>query len=56
MAAWMTWRTALADLPLGGASGGVIADSKKLSDGEKERLARGWMRAMLSPSAASPKR
>jgi glutamate dehydrogenase (NAD(P)+) len=46
MAAWMTWRTALADLPLGGAGGGVIADSKKLSDGEKERLARGWMRAM----------
>ena len=46
MAAWMTWRTALVDLPLGGASGGVIADSKQLSDGEKERLARGWMRAM----------
>ena len=48
MSAWMTWRTALADLPLGGAGGGVIADPKKMSDGEKERLARGWMRAMAS--------
>lgn len=48
MSAWMTWRTALADLPLGGASGGIIADSKAMSDGEKERLARGWMRAMAA--------
>lgn len=48
MSAWMTWRTALADLPLGGAGGGVIADPKKMSDGEKERLARGWMRAMAA--------
>ncbi len=45
-AAWMTWRTALMDIPLGGASGGLICDAKKLSDTEKERLARGWMRAM----------
>ncbi|MFH0878842.1 MAG: Glu/Leu/Phe/Val dehydrogenase dimerization domain-containing protein, partial [Lentisphaerota bacterium] len=47
MAAWMTWRTALMDLPMGGSSGGVIADSKKMTDAEKERLARGWMRVMV---------
>lgn len=46
MAAWTTWRTALADIPLGGASGGLVCDSKKMTDGEKERLARGWMRVI----------
>ncbi len=46
MAAWMTWKTALLDLPLGGAHGGVVCDSKKLSDVEKERLARGWVRSI----------
>jgi len=46
MAACMTWRTALMDIPLGGAAGGLICDSKTLSETEKERLARGWMRAM----------
>jgi len=45
-AAWMTWRTALMDLPLGGASGGLICDPKKMTDREKESLARGWMRVM----------
>jgi glutamate dehydrogenase (NAD(P)+) len=34
------------DIPLGGASGGLICDPKKLTDGEKERMARGWMRAV----------
>ncbi len=52
LAAWMTWRTALADLPLGGASGGVMVDPKKLTDGEKERLARGWMRVMFREMGA----
>ncbi|MCX6997090.1 MAG: Glu/Leu/Phe/Val dehydrogenase [Kiritimatiellaeota bacterium] len=45
-AAWNTWRAALMDLPLGGASGGLISDSKKLSESEKERAVRGWMRAI----------
>lgn len=44
LAAWMTWKTAVVDIPLGGGKGGVTCDPKKLSDGEKERLARGWMR------------
>lgn len=46
LAAWMTWKTAVVDIPLGGGKGGVTCDPKKLSDGEKERLARGWMRAV----------
>ena len=40
LAMWMTWKTAVMDLPLGGAKGGVIVDPKSLSDGEKERLTR----------------
>jgi glutamate dehydrogenase (NAD(P)+) len=46
LAAWMTWKTSVADLPLGGGKGGVICDPKKLSVGELERLSRGWVRAV----------
>jgi glutamate dehydrogenase (NAD(P)+) len=46
LSAWMTWKTAVADLPLGGGKGGVICDPKKLSIGELERLSRGWVRAV----------
>ena len=44
LAAWMTWKTSVVDIPLGGGKGGVTCNPKNLSDGEKERLARGWMR------------
>ncbi len=44
LAAWMTWKTALADLPLGGGKGGVVCDPKSLSRAEMERLSRGYMR------------
>lgn len=44
LATWMTWKCALAGLPLGGGKGGIICNPKELSDGEKERLARGYMR------------
>ncbi len=40
LAMWMTWKTAVADLPYGGAKGGVVVDPKKLSAGEVERLTR----------------
>jgi len=44
LAAWMTWKTALADLPLGGGKGGVVCDPRSLSPSELERLSRGYMR------------
>ncbi|MFC2169292.1 Glu/Leu/Phe/Val dehydrogenase [Acidobacteriota bacterium] len=40
LAAWMTWKCALLDLPYGGAKGGIICDSTKLSETELERLTR----------------
>ncbi len=46
LAATMTWKTALVDLPLGGGSGGVTCNPKEFSTIEKERLARAWMRVM----------
>lgn len=44
LAAWMTWKCALLDLPLGGAKGGVICDTKTLSTGELERVSRSYIR------------
>jgi glutamate dehydrogenase (NAD(P)+) len=46
LAAWMTWKTSVVDIPLGGAKGGVTCNPKTMSEGEKERLARGYMRAV----------
>lgn len=46
LAAWMTWKTAVVDIPLGGGKGGVTCNPKEFSEGEKERLARGWMRVI----------
>ena len=43
LAMWMTWKCAVADIPLGGGKGGVIVDPSTLSEGEKERLCRGWI-------------
>jgi glutamate dehydrogenase (NAD(P)+) len=40
LAAWMTWKCAVADIPYGGAKGGVICDPKNMSVHEKERLTR----------------
>src|SRR4051794_35974741 len=40
LAMLQTWKNALADLPFGGAKGGVVCEPKKLSLGEKERLTR----------------
>ncbi len=46
LAMWMTWKTAVADIPLGGGKGGVPVDSATLSVNEKERLCRGWIDQM----------
>ncbi len=40
LAAWMTWKNAVVDLPYGGAKGGINCDPKTLSMGELERLTR----------------
>ena len=46
LAAWMAIKCAVADLPYGGAKGGVIVDPKKLSLKEIERLSRAYARAI----------
>jgi glutamate dehydrogenase len=43
LAMWMTWKTSIADIPLGGGKGGVPIDSATLSVTEKEKLCRGWI-------------
>ena len=46
LSAWMTWKCAVVDLPLGGGKGGVTCNPKELSAGEKQRLARAYIRAV----------
>jgi glutamate dehydrogenase (NAD(P)+) len=46
LAAWMTWKCSLLDLPLGGAKGGIVCNPKKMSLGELERLSRAYIRAI----------
>jgi glutamate dehydrogenase (NAD(P)+) len=43
LAAWMTWKCSLMDIPLGGAKGGIICNPKKMSKGELERLSRTYI-------------
>jgi glutamate dehydrogenase len=43
LATWMTWKCAVADIPLGGSKGGVCVDPATLSTSEKERLCRGFI-------------
>jgi len=46
LAAWMTWKTAVVDIPLGGGKGGIICDPREFSPAELERLSRGYMRSI----------
>ncbi|MCK4528627.1 Glu/Leu/Phe/Val dehydrogenase [candidate division WOR-3 bacterium] len=46
LSAWMTWKCSVVDIPYGGSKGGIICNPKELSDGEKERLARGYIRSI----------
>ncbi len=46
LATWMTWKCAVADIPLGGGKGGIIVDPSTLSVPEKEKLCRGWVDQM----------
>ncbi|MFQ6059798.1 MAG: Glu/Leu/Phe/Val dehydrogenase [Thermoplasmata archaeon] len=43
LAAWMTWKCAVVDIPLGGGKGGIICNPKEMSEGEIERLSRAYI-------------
>ncbi|HNY94607.1 MAG TPA: Glu/Leu/Phe/Val dehydrogenase [Flexilinea sp.] len=46
LATWMTWKCAVANIPLGGGKGGINVDPSTLSEAEKERLIRGYVRLL----------
>jgi glutamate dehydrogenase (NAD(P)+) len=53
LSAWMTWKTAVVDIPLGGGKGGVTCNPKTFSSTETERLARAYIRAVASTLSVS---
>ncbi|MDO9098728.1 MAG: Glu/Leu/Phe/Val dehydrogenase, partial [Candidatus Methanoperedens sp.] len=46
LSAWMTWKTSIVDVPLGGGKGGVICNPKEMSAGELERLSRAYIQSI----------
>ncbi|MBS3736443.1 MAG: Glu/Leu/Phe/Val dehydrogenase [Candidatus Bipolaricaulota bacterium] len=46
LAAWMTWKTAVADIPYGGGKGGVVCSPNQLSEREMERISRSYICAI----------
>ncbi len=47
LAAWMTWKSAVVNIPFGGGKGGIICDPQKLSEGELERLTRRYVADLM---------
>jgi glutamate dehydrogenase (NAD(P)+) len=57
LAMWMTWKCAVVDIPLGGGKGGIVCDPRTMSQGEQERMCRGYIRKvyeMLGPNIDVP--
>ena len=48
LSAWMTWKTSVANIPYGGAKGGIICDPKHMSQPELERLTRRFAAAIAT--------
>ena len=46
LAAWMTWKCAVVDIPLGGGKGGVVCNPKERSERELERISRAYIRSL----------
>jgi len=47
LAAWMTWKCAVVDIPYGGAKGGIRCNPREMSAGEVERLTRAYTTSMM---------
>ena len=47
LAAWMTWKCAVVNVPFGGGKGGVICNPWQMSQGELERLTRRYTASLL---------
>jgi glutamate dehydrogenase (NAD(P)+) len=57
LAALMTWKTALVDIPFGGAKGGITCEPQRMSSDERQRLTRAFVRAIadiIGPSRDIP--